>query len=359
MTTTTVDLRSAMSETLEYLMALAREGTRPDEAQTYLVPLRQRFPQTALELVWEEQGYDASVHYDALLRVSDLGTVSLGFAPDRAVPWPLRGAHRWTEKMLLRVNQQVLNMDQAIACLDFIWDDRGVIDRLVNVCLIQEALAQDPIDLSDDELQEAMDGFRRAHRLYTAEQTVAWMTRRGMTHEQLERYVADEAIVAKLRERVTASEVDSYLAAHLADFDAARIARIDFADEAAAHRAAAQIRAGEHDFFATAARRFLDQLEPAPEFALLQRVGAPPDWEAVFAAAPGDTLGPLPAGNGYAVVRVLAVAPAEAGERTRRAVERVLFERWLANRRDAATIEWNWGNADLTRTEEEGEVERG
>jgi putative peptide maturation system protein len=347
----TTDMGSAMSETLDYLMALAQEGTRPAEARARIHPLRERFPQTALELVWEEQGYDASVHYDALLRVPDLGTVSLGFAPDRALPWPLRGVHRWTEKQLLRVNRQVLNMDQAIACLDFIWDDRGIVDRLINVCLIQEALAQDPIDLSDDELQQAMDGFRRARRLYTVEQTTAWMTRRGMIHEQLERYVADEAIVAKLRERVTASEVDSYLAANLAEFDTAHIARIDFADAAAAHQTAAQIYAGEHDFFATAARRFLDGPEQVPTFALIERGQAPPDWGAVFAAAPGDTLGPLSAGDDFAVVRVLAVTPARADERTRHAVERVLFERWLADRRNAATIEWNWGNADLTRTE--------
>ncbi len=351
MTTMTTDLRSAMGETLEYLMAIAREGTRPAEARARIQPLRERFPETAPELVWEEEAYDASVHYDALLRVPGAGTVSLGFAPDRALPWPLRGAHRWTEKMLLRVNQQLLNMDQAIACLDFVWEDRGIVDRLVNVCLIQEALAEDPIELADDELQQAMDGFRRAHRLYTVEQTTAWMARRGMTHEQIERYVADEATVAKLRERVTAGEVDSYLAAHCADFDTARIARIDFADAADAHRAAAQIRAGELDFFAVAARRFLEGQEPEPAFALIQRGQTAPALGSVFAAAPGDTVGPLSTGDGFAIVRVLAVTPAEADEDTHRAVERVLFQRWLADRSDVATIEWTWGNADLTQVE--------
>jgi putative peptide maturation system protein len=348
----TNDLLPAVSETLAELMALSREGVRPAEARTRLRPLREKYPETGLELLWQEEAYDASIHYDALLRVPGKGTVSLGFAPDRALPWPLRGAHRWSEKQLLRVNQQVLNVDQAIACLDFVWDDRHLIDRLVNVCLVQEALAQDPIELSDEELQQAMDGFRRAHRLYTAEATHAWMARRGMTHEQLEQYVSDEALVAKLRERVTAGQVESYLAAHRAAFDSARIARIDFADEGDARRVAEQIRVGEMDFLVAAGRRMSeagDRPEATAAFAVVTRGQAPVGWEAVFAAVPGELVGPLPAGDGFTVVQVLAGTPAEADERARRTVERLLFQRWLDERRRAATIEWNWGNAEATR----------
>lgn len=346
----TADLQSALSETLEFLMLLSREGARPAEAQTRIRPLRDRYPQAAMQLLWGEELYDDSVQYDALLRVPGAGTVSLGFAPDSALPWPLRGAHRWSEKQLLRVNQQMLNVDQAIACLDFIWDDRGIIDRLVNVCLIEEELARDPIELTDDELQQAMDGFRRAHRLYTVEQTTAWMARRGISHEQFERYVADEAIVAKLRERVTAGQLEGYLAAHRADFDTVRIARIDFAAEAAAREAAARIRAGESEFFTVAAGHFVDTPDSTPAFASLQRAQAPAGWDALFFAAPDEIVGPLATGHGFAVVRVLAVTPAEADEHTYRAVQRVLFQRWLEDRRRTATIEWNWGNADLTAT---------
>src|SRR5438094_5255133 len=138
------------------------------------------------------------------------GTVSLSFCPDRAIPWPLRGVQRWREQDLLRVNATVLRVDQAIACLDFIWDEARIINRLINVCLIQEALAKDPVTLSDAELQCALDGFRRAHKLYTAEDTYRWLERHGMTHEKIERYVADEATVATLRDRVTAGRVEDY-----------------------------------------------------------------------------------------------------------------------------------------------------
>ena len=56
-----------------------------------------------------------------------------------------------------------------------------------------------------------MDGFRRAHKLYKAEDTRRWMERYGMTHKQLEYYVADEAIIVKLRDRITAGRIEDTL----------------------------------------------------------------------------------------------------------------------------------------------------
>ncbi len=185
------------------------------------------------------------------------GTASLSFCPDRAVPWPLRGAHRWSDKDLLRVNDTVLGVDQALAALDFIWDEARITDLLVNACLVREALDKDPITLSDEELQDALDAFRRGRKLYTAEDTHRWMKRHGLTHEKVEALVADEAIVARLRQRVTAGRLDAYFEAHRADFDLAMLARIEVPDEGDARRLADQVRSGELSFFDAAQQQFL------------------------------------------------------------------------------------------------------
>jgi putative peptide maturation system protein len=344
-------LHQAMNATLDYLATLSHDGVCPTEAQARLCPLQERLAGTQVDLVWQTEAYDESVHYDALLRRPGEGTVSLSFCPDRALPWPLRGVHRWSDQDLLRVNHQVLTVDQAIACLDFIWEDRQLIDRLVNVCLIQETLAQDPINLSHDELQQAMDGFRRARRLYTAEATRHWIERRGMTHEQLERYVSDEAIIAKLRQQVTAGRVEEYFAQHQAAFDAAAIARIDVTDEELARRLAALIRSGDLDFYRAADQQFLaadrrfEQASPV-RFTSIRRGQAPAELaNAVFAAPPGTVPPAVPTENGYCVVRVLAVTPAVLDDVTRGAIEQQLFDGWLEERREAIAIEWNWGNA--------------
>src|SRR5438128_6422622 len=131
-------LREAVVDVFDYLLDLQHEGVRADEARSRLQPLRRRHPDLGIDLLVEEQAYDRSLHYDALLYRVGEGTVSLAYCPERAVPWPLRGVHRWSEGDLVRINAKVLQVDQAMACLDFIWDEAPVIERLVNTCLIQE-----------------------------------------------------------------------------------------------------------------------------------------------------------------------------------------------------------------------------
>jgi putative peptide maturation system protein len=128
---------------LEYLMALHREDVRPPEAQARLRRLQQQHPDTSIDLVWEEEVYDDSVHYDALVHLGQ-GTVSMSFCPDEDLPWPLRGVGRWSDKDLVRVNNTPLRVEHAIALLDFIWDEQPIVNRLLHVCLIWETLAKDP-----------------------------------------------------------------------------------------------------------------------------------------------------------------------------------------------------------------------
>ncbi len=340
----------ALIDALAYLTEVHHDGMRPAEAHARLRCLQDLHPSINIDLLWEEEAYDGSVHYDLLLRRPGEGTVSLAYCPERALPWPLRGVQRWSEGHLMRVNGTVLKVAQAIACLDFIWDEAPVTDRLVNSCLVQAELERDPVDLSRDHLQQAMDAFRRRRRLYTAEETLGWMRRRGLTHEHLERLVADEAAVAALRDRVVADEVESYFEVHRASFDTAHVARCTFPDAARAQEALDLIRARSLDFYALAQSRFLAEPGRASQlFAAVSRGTTPSEFEErVFAAAPGGLVGPVQTDEGYAVVLVLALEPGRLDEPTRRKIKQVLFEEWLEERRRAAKIEWYWGDVERT-----------
>jgi putative peptide maturation system protein len=348
-------LRLATSEVLDYLLGLQHEGVRPREARNRLQPLRSRHPDLQLDLLAEEQTFDQSVHYDALIQRAGEGTISLSYCPERALPWPLRGVHRWNEGDLLRINGNVLPVDAAMACLDFIWDEASIIERLVNMALIQVELEREPIELSDTELQEAMDRFRSAKKLFKADDTVRWLERHGMSQEKLEQYVAESAIVPKLRDRIEDGRSDEYFSQHAKDFDAARIARLDVANEREAHELAKQIRAGEQEFFAAAERCYFDAVEQgktasAALFGVIERREAADTLrEQLFAAAPGQLVGPVLVETGYALFRVQSIVPGQLDDRTRAAIKKILFEDWLADRRQAAQIEWCWGNITKTR----------
>ena len=347
-------LRQAVFDVLDYLSAIQHEGVRPHEARARLRPLRGRHPGLEIDLLAEEEAFDQSVHYDALLRSVGEGTVSLSYCPKRAVPWPLRGSHRWSEGDLVRVNANVLQVDAAIACLDFIWDEEPTIERLVNMCIIQEELERQPIDLTDAELQNAMDQFRAAKKLFKTEDTLRWLERHGMSHEKLESYVTESAIVPKLRDRIAAGHVEEYFCQQPGDFDTARIARLEVADERQARELAGQIRAGAQNFFAAAERLFFEAAEggappKASLFANIERRQAEPALrDQLFAAAPGQLVGPVPIENGHTLMSVLAIIPAQLDGRTHAVIKDILFQDWLAEHRQAARIEWCWGNASKT-----------
>jgi parvulin-like peptidyl-prolyl isomerase len=175
-----------------------------------------------------------------------------------------------------------------------------------------------------------------------------------MTHEKLERYVADSAIVPKLRDRIAGGRVEEYFRQHPGDFDSARVARIELADENKAHELAGQIRSGAENFFAAAELVFFEAAgrgspPKASLFALIERRQAEPALcDQLFAATPGQLVGPIPVESGYTLMRLVEIIPGQLDDRTRTVIKDILFKDWLAEQRKAARIEWCWGNASKT-----------
>jgi putative peptide maturation system protein len=305
-----------------------------------------------MDLIWEEESYDGSVHYDLLLHLAGEGTVSLSFCPERALPWPMRGVRRWSEADLARVNEIVLKVEHAVALLDFVWDESALVDRLVNSALVREEHDRNPIVLSAEEVQAAVDNFRRARRLNRAEDTFRWLERRGLNPDLLAELATGEALVAKVRERVAAGRVEAYFERHRADFDLAHIALIEFRDGEDARRSGDLIRGGAIDFLGAARRRFLEEpgsfgARPRETFATIRRGQASPELAAaVFAGSTGEVVGPLRMGESHVLAQVLSLVAARLDEPTRISVVKALFEEWLSERRREARIEWYWGRAD-------------
>ncbi len=346
--------RQALPDLLDYLFTLQQESVLPREARVRLQKLRAAHPDLQIDLLAEEVAFDRSVHYDALLRRPGEGTVSISYCPERAIPWPLRGVHRLSEGDLVRVNTNVLQVEAAVACLDFIWDDSAIIERLINMCLIQEEVEREPVDLSDAELQAAMDRFRSAKKLFRAEDTRRWLERHGMSHQSLERYVAETAIVPKLRDRVSAGRVDGYFHQHPGDFAKVKVAQLVLESESQARELAETLRTGHEDFASAAERLYFAAAERgAPPktslFAVLELRQVDPELrEPLFSAAPGQLVGPVAGPMGHALMRVLSIVPGQLDEATRGTIKDILFKEWLAERRQAARIEWCWGNASDT-----------
>jgi hypothetical protein len=134
----------------------------------------------------------------------------------------------------------------------------------------------------------------------------------------------------------------------------ASIARLELADEGRARELAEQIRVGRESFADAAERCFLEAAErgttraPSSFARIVRRDADAALRELLFAAAPGELLGPIKTETRYTLVRVLKIHPARLDARAEIAIKDTLFKAWLGERRRAARIEWCWGNADKT-----------
>ncbi|MBB2911292.1 putative peptide maturation system protein [Streptosporangium becharense] len=345
-----------LDDALEWLRGL--DGVPPERAREWLPELRERHPGVRMRLLWQREAAVDEYHYDLLLPSSE-GTVSLAFAPDRVIPWPLRGGQRSGEQLVLRVNGVDITMGQAVSALDVLWEDADLARRLVNAALVDQVLATRQTDLSTDRLQQAMDAFRRARGLLTAEATRRWMAERGVSHARLEEIVAGEAAVADLRREVVEEQpVEDFFAARREEFDRLRVVRLRYADPGRADAVAAFLRDGsappdgvdkDADPVALATGEVLAgvatcRMEANGRGDLTALFGAP-----AAEARAGAVLGPvrLPDG-GFCVAYVLVVEPAVLDGVTRGLVERRIFDEWLEEHRRHAHVEWFWGSKART-----------
>ncbi|MBE3013584.1 TIGR04500 family putative peptide maturation system protein [Microbispora sp. NEAU-D428] len=335
-----------LGEAVEWLRAL--DHLPPERARERLSDLRDRYPEVSMRLLWQREAAVDEYHYDLLFPSSE-GTVSLAFAPNRVIPWPLRGGQRSGEQLVLRVNGVDMTMEKSVSVLDVLWEDTGLARRLVDTALVEQALATRQPELSADRLQEAMDAFRRARGLLTAQATREWMAERGVSHARLEEIVASEAAVAALRRDVVGNRVEDYFAAHRDGFDRLRVVRLRYADPERADVAAARLRNRDADAVALAADEALAGVATCRIEANLREELSALFGPPAAGSKAGHVLGPARlADGGLCVAHVMAVEPAVLDEVNRRFIEKRVFDEWLAEQRRHAHIEWFWGSRPRT-----------
>jgi putative peptide maturation system protein len=343
--------RRALDDTLTFLGDLARDAVRPREAQARLAALRTRHPELVIELVWEEHPYPETVHYDALLREHGASTVSLSVCPATDVPWPLRGVRLASDQDLVRVNGETLKVRDAMDCIDFLWNEARVIRPLIDLCLIAEAVKRWSIEPAPEHTQRALDAFRTSRGLLSARDTLAWMKANDLTQERLERMVRGQADGFALRDRVVGvGGLEAHWHAHPGAFDVAHVVRLRVREQERAKQLASELRGGG-DFHAIMEREFAARrlvALPHGPFEVVRRSRLSPAHAAViFAASPGDVVGPLEGEGGFDLVRVIEHETVDLADvATRNAVSDALFDAWLTTQRAAAHIEWFWGPAE-------------
>jgi putative peptide maturation system protein len=334
------DLDPRIPAVIAELRNLAQAGATPAVARARIAAAR-------VALVNELDACGGH-QFDAIIDQPD-GTLVIRCCPDRGVPFALHGAQRMSDRDLVRVDGEVLSVGQAIALLDFVWSERPLLRRLLDSCIVRAVLRAAPSELDDAAVQAALDRIRARNGLYSAEATRRWMAERRMTHEMLEVYAEEQAAILALRDRVVGASVAPHFAAHRADYDVAILARVVIPDDAR-HRALVEHILAERLGLAAAIGCVVGAARQlAPDELAITRVRrrdlTSALREAVF-ERPAEHLQAVGDGERLVLVHVLALHPAELDEATAEQIAAELFDAWLAQRRAAARVEWNWGPAD-------------
>ncbi len=339
-------LLAAVRDALASLVRWREERLPPEQAQESFQSLKARHPDHWMNMIWEQETYGNTVHYDILL-ANEGGTWSLSHCADEEVPWPARGLQRINESLVLRVNDDPVRINQVITSLDHAWSTLHIGRHLINMSLIEQALRDSDLEVTDEELAAALVDFRKRRRLFSVEQVERWMVEHGTTQVQLEKNLREDVAREKLRRRVAAGREEAWFERHRADFERIQVARLYVQDRAEALRLYERLRDSPEQFLEVAQVSFLERGGTGDLFATLRRGELEPEQAALlFSTEPGQVAEPIPSGAGYELVRVLRFHPARLDEATREKVRERLFEEWLAEGRRRARVEWFWGAAE-------------
>lgn len=345
-----------VTDAVRFLRSLEGCTDSGDATAGGLSELRAEHPDDQFHLLTDVEAFDGSCHHDLIIRRSGSPTISLSVAPATGLPWPLRGVVSARERDLLEVDGTRLEVADAMASLDMMFDDRALMRTLIDGCLVKYSLAEQPVDTTPASLQAAADAFRRAKRLYARVDTETWLATRGLTAGDFATLITQQAQLEALRSRVVGDRVDGWFAAHADELATVVVGWMETAGDGRAD--ADRLRADPVQAIIDATRRgrsagvgqwvagehvveSMDGIgsgrsDDDARRVSLSRAGVREAFRATIGVP--------------AVVVVLERRPARLDDATRVLVAHRLFDQWLADRRRSARITWFWGEERRTRS---------
>jgi peptidylprolyl isomerase len=212
---------------------------------------------------------------------------------------------------------------------------RPLVLEILIAQLVRQQAQQEGLTVSDEELQSVADLFRRLHGLHTAADTHTWLLARGLTVDGFEAGLEDSLLAAKLKQHLTAGQVDDYFSAHQSELERLRLAHLQMERDELARELASQVRedgidledvARQHGLTVAHLQLFRKQLHGSLA-------------ETLNAAKAGELIGPLATPQGFALVVIQERQPAKLDPMIRQSIQNELFAFWLNNRIKEASFD--------------------
>ena len=245
---------------------------------------------------------------------------------------------------LVKIDDDVIGVAEFLQTLKLSGQYEGLIEQLVRDRLTVRAAKKQGILVSEQEIQERADQFRRVRSLHRASDTNKYLDAMRVGLDEFEAFLTDGLYQEKMMARVCGDEaVQAYFKLNSPRFDSIEVSHIVLDTEGKA-KEMISVLADDPDSFDEMAREhsIADTREHGGMIGKVLRGSLRSDVEAkVFNARVGELLGPFASADrtAFEIFRTNAKHPAKLDDDTATEVRRLLREEWLRTRAQEHVIE--------------------
>jgi parvulin-like peptidyl-prolyl isomerase len=245
---------------------------------------------------------------------------------------------------IVKIDGAAIDVAEFLRGLKLSGQFEGLLEQFVRDRLTVAAAKKQGLLVSEQEIQERADQFRRVRGLHRAADTNKYLDAMHIGMDEFEAFVVDGLYREKIMDKVCSEQaVQGFFKLNSPRFDSIEVSHI-VVDSAGKAKEMMAVLADDPACFDEMAREYSIS-ETRQQGGLIGKVlrgSLRNDVEAkVFNAAVGDLLGPFASGDGSAfeIFRVNAKHPARLDDDTAAEVRRLLRESWLHARAQEHRIE--------------------
>ncbi len=245
---------------------------------------------------------------------------------------------------LVKIDDDAISVTEFLQTLKLSGQFEKLIEQFVRDRLTVQTAKKQGIRVSEEELQERADQFRRVRGLHRASETNKYLDAMHISLDELEAFLSDRLYQEKMMAQVCSEQaVQTYFKLNSPRFDSIEVSHIVLDAEGKA-KEMISVLADDPDSFDEMAREhsIVDSREQGGLIGKVLRGSLRTEIEAkVFNAAVGELLGPFASADRtvFEIFRVNAKHPARLDDDTATEVRRLLSEEWLRARAQEHIIE--------------------
>jgi peptidylprolyl isomerase len=245
---------------------------------------------------------------------------------------------------VVKIDGNAIDLVEFVRILKLTGQFEALLEQFVRDRLAALGARKAGIQVSEAEIQERADQFRRVRGLHRASDTNKYLDAMRISVEEFEAFITDSLYQDKVMRKVSSDQaVQGYFKLNSPKFDSIEVSHIVVDSEAKAREMIAVLREDPDSFDEMAREHSIaDTREQGGLIGKVLRGSLRSDVEAkVFNAAAGDLLGPFTSGDrtAFEIFRVNAKHPARLDDDTGTEVRRLLREEWLRARAREHAVE--------------------